>query len=118
MNKVITLILILVLLAGNLVLGFKYYSVQKELGLVKQMLKTQQFNDKVLGFTTLFISKVLKAEKEVSFEDRLKLENAVRDIEDQDIFDQWQKFIQSKTEDQAQQEVKNLLEMLVKKIKY
>ena len=34
------------------------------------------------------------------------------------IRDQWQKFTESKTEQEAQNEVKNLLEVLVKSISY
>jgi len=63
------------------------------------------------------IEKVLKAETEVDFETRLKLENAVRNLEDKEILARWSKFIESKTEAGAQEEVKNLLEALVNKIK-
>jgi hypothetical protein len=70
-----------------------------------------------LDFTKLFIAKVLKADGEVSFDDRLQLENSVRDINDKTIFDQWQKLINAKTALDAQIEVKNLLEMLVDKIR-
>ena len=80
-------------------------------------MQTQKTNDKVLEFTKLFIGKVLKAKTEVDFETRLKLENAVRNLEDKEIMIEWSKFIESKTEDGAQEEVKNLLEMLINKIK-
>jgi CRISPR/Cas system endoribonuclease Cas6 (RAMP superfamily) len=62
------------------------------------------------------IEKVLKAEKEVDFETRLKLENAVREINDKEILNQWIKFTESKTEDEAQNNIKNLLDLLVDKI--
>jgi hypothetical protein len=80
-------------------------------------LQTQTTNEKVLEFTNLFIEKVLKAQTEVGFETRLKLENAVRNLNDEEILAQWQKFTESKTEAGAQEEVKNLLQMLVSKIK-
>lgn len=114
----IIVIIIIILLAGNVFFAFRYFSLQKELAETKQTLKTQQINEKVLNFTNLFITKVLKAEGEVSFEDRLQLENAVRTLEDEEILAQWQKFTESKTEIEAQEEVKNLLEMLVNKIVY
>lgn len=118
MNKQkITLIIILILLIGNIFSGYKYFASQKELEATKATIKTQQINEKTLDFTKLFIEKVLKAETEVDFETRLKLENAVRDLEDNEILAQWQKFVESKTETEAQTEVKNLLEMLVNKIK-
>lgn len=118
MNKPkIILTLILVLLAGNAFFGVEYFSVAKELRQTQTIRETQETNDKVLEFTKLFIEEVLKAEAEVDFETRLKLENAVRNLEDEEILAQWSKFVESKTEDGAQIEVKNLLEMLVNKIK-
>jgi len=118
MNKPKTIfILVLILLAGNVFLGVKYFSVVKELRQAQTALETQVINDKVLEFTKPFIEKVLKAETEVDFEMRLKLENAVRNLSDEEILNQWQRFTESKTEVNAQMEVKNLLEMLINKIK-
>ena len=111
------IILVLILLAGNVFLGFKYFSAQKEFRQAQTALQTQTTNEKVLKFSKLFIKEVLKAETEVNFDTRLKLENAVRNLGDEEILAQWQRFTESKTEVQAQKEVKNLLEMLVNKIK-
>ena len=111
------LIIILILLAGNVFLGVKYFSVVKELRQTETLLQTQTTNKKVLEFSKLFIKEVLKAETEVNFDTRLKLETAVRNLGDEEILNQWQKFTESKTEVQAQEEVKNLLEMLMNKIK-
>ena len=113
----IALIIVLILLIGNIFFGYKYFALQKELETTKATIKTQQINEKILDFTKLFIEKVLKAETEVGFETRLKLENAVRNLGDEEILNQWQKFTESKTEAEAQTEVKNLLEMLIGKIK-
>jgi len=113
----ITLIIILVLFLGCIFFGFKYFSLQKELRKAQATLETQKTNEKVLEFTKLFIEKVLKAETEVDFKTRLKLETSVRDLEDQEILNQWQKFVNSQTENEAQNNVKDLLEVLVTKIK-
>jgi len=113
----IILVLILILLAGNVFLGVKYFSVVKELRQDQAALQAQKTGDKVLEFTKLFIEKVLKAKTEVDFETRLRFEAAVRDLEDEEIFAQWQRFIESRTEVVAQEEVKNLLDVLVGKIK-
>jgi len=112
-----TLIIILILLAGNVFLGVKYITLVKELRQTQTALQTQTTNEKVLEFTKLFIKEVLKAEDEVNFDTRLKLETAVRNLGDKEILNQWQKFVNSKTEAEAQKEVKNLLEMLVSKVK-
>lgn len=116
LSTVSLVIIITVLLISNVFLGVKYFSVQKELGQTQTLLETQKTQEKVLGFTKLFIGEVLKAENEIDFETRLKLENAVRNLDDEEILVQWNKFVESEREDEAQQEVKNLLEMLINKI--
>ena len=123
MNKQNTILIIIIalLIASNVFFGVKYISIQKEFQQTQTALETQkaqaQFNEKNLEFTKLFIQKVLKAETEVDFEARLKLENSVRDLEDEEILSQWNKFIDSKTDDEAQTQEKNLLEILVDKIR-
>ena len=112
-----TLIIMLILLAGNVFLGVKYFSVVKELRQTETLLQTQTTNEKVLEFSKLFIKEVLKAETEVNFDTRLKLETAVRNLGDEEILNQWQKFVDSKTEAGAREEVKNLLEVLLNKVK-
>lgn len=118
MNKLtlLLLIVILVLLGAVAFLGINLVDKSNDLKTTKQFCKVQQMNANIVGFTNLFITKVLQSDKELSFEDRIAIENAVREIGNQDILDQWQKFLSSKTEAQAQAEVKNLLEVLVKNI--
>src|SRR3989344_7809237 len=115
-QRIILIVIISILVAGNIFWGVNYFFAQKNIQMVTGQLKKQQNNVKIINFTNLFIDKVLKAEKEVSFDDRLKLENAVRDMQDSEILTQWEKFIASKTEAEAQMEVKNLLGLLVGKI--
>ena len=116
-NSKIILIVALVLLAGNIFLGVKYISLAKELRQTQASLENQNINEHVLSFTKLFIQEVLQAETEVSFETRLQLENTVRNLDDAEVLAQWTQFIESKTQEEAQDNVKNLLEMLVSKIK-
>ena len=71
----------------------------------------------VLSFAKTFVEKVLAAEGEISFEDRLKLENDVRELNDEEILNQWMMFAESNTEEVAQKEVINLLSLLLEKIK-
>ena len=47
----------------------------------------------------------------------MKLETEKKKKNDKEILAQWQKFTDSKTESDAQREVKNLLEILANKIK-
>ena len=101
---------------GNVFFGLRYYFAVQELEITREQVKAQNLNEKILNFTIMFVDKVLKAKGEVSFEDRLKLENTVREINNQEILDQWTKFTNSKTQEEAQIEIKNLIETLVKKI--
>jgi hypothetical protein len=109
-------LIILILSAVVIVLAGQYYMTRQNLITSENKVKTFQYDQKVLGFTKLFIAKVLKADGAVSFDDRLQLENSVRDINDKAIFDQWEKFINAGTSLEAQIEVKNLLELLANKI--
>ena len=95
----------------------RYSAAQQELKQTQEALAVKKTNEKILDFTKLFIEKVLKAEGEIDFETRLSLENAVRGLDDGEILARWQKFTESQTEADAQTEVKNLLELLVSKIK-
>ena len=113
-KSILNRVIIIILLAGNIFLGLQYFTLKKWVETTSQ---NQVFNDKVLSFTKLFVEKVLKTETEVDFETRLQLENSVRDLGNHEILAQWQKFTESKTEDDAQAEVKNLLQMLVDNIK-
>ena len=115
-QKTVLTIIILSLIAGNIFFAVKYFSTQEELQQTKIIAEDKNISEKTLNFTKLFIVEVLKADSEVDFETRLKLENAVRDLNDEEILIQWQKFVDSQTEEEAQMEVKNLLEMLIRKI--
>lgn len=115
-QKTILFLLIVLLLAGLAFVSFQYMSVQQELRQIQTATATQGVNEKVLAFTGLFIEKVLNAETEVDFETRLRLENAVRAIDDEQILTQWKRFSESTNEQEAQVEVKNLLGLLVGKI--
>lgn len=112
--------LILIIVIGALTIsavyfGMKTYSLSKESAISRADAASVHKNEKVINFTQLFIEKVLNADKEVDFETRLSLENAVRDLKDGEALSGWQKFTASKTEAEAQAEVKELLRLLIGK---
>jgi len=92
----ICIVIILILLASNIFFAIQYFGLNKELNQTKIALEAQKTNLKVLDFTKLFIKEVLKAETEINFDTRLKLETAVRGLNDENILAQWQKFTDSK----------------------
>ena len=114
-KRVVTLVII-ILLAGNIFFAWKYAETKKDLSAAQKIAAEQKKNSGVSEFAKMFVADVLKAESEVSFDTRLKLENAVRILDDKEILDQWNKFVKSTDQAQAQAEVKNLLELLVNKI--
>lgn len=105
-----------VLLISTVYFALQTFFLNKDLLAAENELVSFHQNERVINFTKLFVEKVLKADEEVDFDTRLRLENAVRDIKDEEILAQWQKFVGSKTEAAAQEEVKNLLGILVEKI--
>ena len=101
-RKTLLTVAVLLLISGNLFFGWRYFSMKKELYNEQLRVKTQTMNEKILDFNKYFIDKVLKAEGEIDFETRLKLETAVRNLNDNDILALWQKFVESKDEISAQ----------------
>lgn len=117
-KKIITAIAALILAAAVISLGIGYFLQAQKIQELQKEVNAKQTNAKIVSFLDTFIEKVLKAENEVSFEDRLKLENSIRDLNDKELLTLWEKFTQATTAEQIQQNVKNLLEGLVNKIIY
>ena len=117
-GKKIIIVVILVLLVLVAFFGAQYVVAKNNVAKLQQQVKTRQLNVKIVDFTKLFINVVLKNKTEGSFDERLKLEIAVGALGDKAILDQWEKFIASTSEVQAQQEVANLLNVLVNKLAY
>jgi len=118
-SKAFWVVMFLVLLGSNLLFATMYFQTAKELEGSKIALSTQRYNAKYLDFLKMFIKLVIKSDKEVDFETRLKLENTVRQLKeeynDPEVLLQWQKFVASTNEAEAQKNVKDLLGMLVDK---
>lgn len=114
--KLIPITIVVALVAGNIFLAIQYFTVAKELEATKIVNTTQRYNEKVILFIKLFVAKVIKSDKEIDFETRLKLENAVRDLNEPLVLAQWQNFVNSKTEAEAQQNVKDLLAILMDRV--
>lgn len=119
MPKVVGVILTIALILAVIVAGVFYFQLEntkKQLEAARAELSSQNTNDKVLEFGQLFVNKILKAEGPISFEERLFIETAVRDLKDEDISRDWAVFLASKNEVEAQNAVKNLLGTLFDKV--
>ncbi|MEK7673762.1 MAG: hypothetical protein AAB371_01010 [Patescibacteria group bacterium] len=115
-QEVLIVIFILILIVGNIFFGGQYFSISNKMTAIKRSAEIQKTNEKALNFGKLFIDTVLRSENEIGFETRLRLENAVRETGNKEILSAWQKFIDSKTEVEAQKSVKDLLEVLIDNI--
>lgn len=116
-QKYLVSAVILALIIGNAFTGFLYFQTKAELSRAQNAAIQNQAESKSLNFLEMLIAKVLQNEGEVSFDDRLLLENAVREIKDPLILSEWTKFSNSETEDEAQAAMKNLFSLLAKNIK-
>lgn len=115
--KRLTLVSIIsVLFATTIGLSVQCFILVSELKLAESNLKTQEAGEKSAYFAKLFIDKILLSSGTVDFEDRLKLENSVRDLNDKEIFTEWQKLTDSKNNAETQKIVGNILKMLIARI--
>jgi len=112
-NIIVLIIIIAILLTGNIFLGIKYYSINTQF---QKIVVTSKINTNVLTFNKLFVEKVLKTQGEVSYEDRLRLENAVVGTKDDSMVNEWHNLLASATELEAQKSVLVLLSMFPDKI--
>lgn len=90
--------------------------LQAEVERLEAKERSIEVNEKVIEFSKSFITLVLRADGEVDFDKRFQLENMVRNIGDQEIFDAWKAIPESVSETDAQKRVLDLLEILVGKI--
>ncbi len=118
-NKLFHYFIIFVLIVMNVFYLYHTNKLTKEINKLRteqnRQTITLPLNQRTLEFLSLFIKKVLKAEREVDFDTRLMLENKVRELNDKEILEAWNKFVNSKSEDEAQKNVKDLLDILVDK---
>lgn len=109
--------MVTILIIGNIFFATMYVSSRLRLKIANETVASQKINDKVLVFSQLFFDKVLQGTKEVSFDDRLQLENAVRDLNDKEIFSSWTQFTNAKDQVEVQKDFYALFQLLLKKLK-
>jgi uncharacterized protein (UPF0333 family) len=116
MSKTSKSLLIILLLATNLLWSVAYVIQKNTLKETKASLEAVNQNKKVASFHKLFVDKVLMSEGVVDFNTRVTLQNSVNDIKDDAITNAWSNFLSSKTEEEGQTRVKELLALLTSKV--
>ena len=115
-QKQIYLIIIAILLIGNIFLGIKYFNTDKELKEAISITAIEQEKTKFAEFNKAFINKVLQSKSEVSYGTRVELNETIKSINDKELTQQWKRFTNSQTEEEAQEETIKLLKLLAEKI--
>lgn len=115
-RKVFLIIFVAVLILGGFLSVRHYLSLRERLRVAEKTLASQQVNKKVLTFSELFVDNVLQGGQSISFDQRLQLENAVRDINDKEIYTAWQKFTMAKEQGEIQRDFYALFRLLLNKI--
>jgi len=109
-------VVVIVLVVVVLVLGMKLKQANTTITTYQNSQTITDQHVKIIAFGGQFVDKVLQADSEVSVEDRLQLENDVRDLSDDEILLSWQRFSNSTDQTEAQQEVKNLLSLFFQRL--
>jgi len=116
-KRLLIITLITFSLAANVFFAVQYTISQLELRDALRQIVAQDMNNKSLSFAKMFVDKFLLSSGTVNFEDRLALENAVREIKDPEIFKQWQIFTNSPDDHEAQLAAGKLFNLLFDRIK-
>ncbi len=82
---------------------------------MNQELKSIKENKNIFAFQKMFIEKVLKSDGTVSFDTRVELQTAIKNIGDESITVAWNAFLSSADEVEGQARVKDLLFLLADK---
>ena len=111
-NKKILTVTFCVLFCVSLALnGVLVFVITKN----SQVYQQNQKIVKILYFRNMFEEKVWLSGKPVDFDGRLSLDNAVKNLNDAEILNQWEKFSNSQTQADATVQAKTLLELLIQK---
>jgi len=114
-NTVAYYFLIVILLLSNVYFFAIYRSAKKNAGLITVSEETFREGKRALKFMDLMVNLLLSG-KVVSDDERIRLENAVRDIGDEVILAKWKAFTESDTEAMAQKKLLDLLMALIEKV--
>lgn len=119
-ETVIITFFVIGLVAGNVLLGLKTLEYKTDVQKLNKKISLQENtikNERELSdFFAFFIAKILVSDGEITFDDRLELENRVRELGDEEILEHWSQFTHSADEAMAQEEVRILLNIIADKV--
>lgn len=115
--RLVSNILMLLLLVGNIFFSIQYTSnVKQETVKASEESANGATRIQTARFLKLFIDTVLSTQGTVSFDDRVKLENDIRQLGDVNLTSQWNIFVSSKDSKEAQMNAVKLMSLLTNKM--
>jgi len=116
-TRLTTNLIMLVLLCSNIFFAIQYTeNLKQEAQQQAQQDDSATTRIQISRFLKFFIDTVLNTKGGISTEDRLKLENDIHQIHDQDLIKQWDVFVASKDGKEAQVNAVKLMSMLGSKM--
>ena len=113
-TRFVSNVLLIVLLAGNLYFSVQYVeSLKNSQTPVVDKGAQEVLQIKNANFLKLFINKVVKSSGTVTYEDRVQLENDVRQIHNPELTSQWETFVANKDPKKAEEAATDLMLILV-----
>ena len=115
--RLVSNILMVVLVIGNIFFSVQYISnIQQQANrdTAEELRSTERLQ--TARFLKLFIDTVLNTKEAITLENRVKLENDIRQLGDKAITDQWDIFVGSKDSKTAQEAAVKLMSMLGSKM--
>jgi hypothetical protein len=113
-TRLIANILMLALVAGNIFFSIQYIQGIKDAA--NSPVDNTPVRIQTARFLKLFVDVVLNTKEEISFENRVKLENDVRQLGDAALLKEWTNFVDSKDATAAQASAVKILGMLANKM--
>jgi len=116
-SRLVSNILMLVLVAGNIFFSIQYTeNIKQQADQAASVVDTSGTRIKAARFMKEFVDIVLNTQGTISLDDRVKLENDVRQIGDSTITTQWMSFVNSKDAKTAQSNAVKLMSMVTNKM--
>ena len=116
-SRLLSNILMLVLVAGNIFFSIQYTEgIKQQADAAANTIDTSATRIQAARFMKEFVDIVLNTTGAISLDDRVKLENDVRQIGDSTITTQWTAFVNSKDAKTAQANAVKLMSMVTNKM--
>lgn len=115
--RLLSNILMIILVSGNIFFSIQYIQNIKQQA-TQDVAEESKVTERLQTgrFLKFFIDTVLNMNGPISYDNRVKLENDIRQLQDKNLTAQWNKFVNSKDPKTAQESAVTLMAMLSSKM--